>query len=153
MSTAEEFLASIDKSKFSTESASLETIKPWGKEVLLTPPEAPFAFKLIHIKAGARLSLQAHDQKVEAWTLFSGEAKVVIETPEGELTEIVLEPGRGYITALGQRHRLVGITDCIVAEASTPELGTTYRLEDDYDRPHETEELRSAPNRGWQEAE
>ena len=31
-----------------------------------------------------------------------------------------------------------------VFEASTPEIGITYRLEDDYARPHETEEVRAA---------
>lgn len=150
MSTAEDYLKSVDKSKFTTNGVSRETIKPWGKELLLTPDGAPIVSKLIYINAGARLSLQAHDEKIETWTLFSGEAKVVVENSDGELTEVVLEPGKGYITALGQRHRLVGITDCIVSEASTPELGTTFRLEDDYARPDETEEVRASPNRGWE---
>ena len=30
-------------------------------------------------------------------------------------------------------------------EVSTPEIGTTYRLEDDYARPDETEAVRTAP--------
>jgi hypothetical protein len=33
---------------------------------------------------------------------------------------------------------LIGITDCDIIEASTPELGTTWRLEDDFARPDET---------------
>jgi hypothetical protein len=36
----------------------------------------------------------------------------------------------------------VGITDCDILEVSTPEIGTTFRLEDDFKRPDETEELR-----------
>ena len=43
---------------------------------------------------------------------------------------------------VGQRHRLIGITDCDIFEVSTPEIGTTFRLEDDYKRPDETEEMR-----------
>ena len=35
-----------------------------------------------------------------------------------------------------------GITDADIIEASTPELGTTWRLEDDFARPHETPEQR-----------
>jgi len=35
-----------------------------------------------------------------------------------------------------------GIIDCNSIEVSTPEAGTTYRIEDDYKRPNETEELR-----------
>ena len=53
-----------------------------------------------------------------------------------------LQPGQGYTTKVGQRHRLVGVTDCDILEVSTPELGTTWRLEDDYARPHETPEQR-----------
>lgn len=29
------------------------------------------------------------------------------------------------------------------------EKGNTYRLQDDYARPNETEEMRKKPNRGW----
>ena len=37
--------------------------KPWGYEILLTPEDAPYAAKLIHVYAGKRLSLQVHDTK------------------------------------------------------------------------------------------
>ena len=61
---------------------------------------------------------------------------------QGKLIETELENGKGFTTEIGQRHRLVGITDCDIIEVSTPELGTTFRLEDDYKRPDETEEQR-----------
>src|SRR3990167_6114255 len=48
-----------------------------------------------------------------------------------------------------QRHELAGITDCDVVEASTPEIGITERLEDDYKRPDETEDMRKLKDRGW----
>jgi hypothetical protein len=43
-----------------------------------------------------------------------------------------------------QRHRLCAAADedATIFEASTPEAGTTLRLEDDYARADETEELR-----------
>lgn len=94
------------------------------------------------------LSLQLHDEKRETWLLQSGRAKVVWENGDGELVETELEPGRGYTCALGQRHRLVGVTDCEVIEVSTPELGTTWRLEDDYARPHETPDQRALERGG-----
>jgi len=94
--------------------------------------------KVLHINEGARLSLQLHDQKQESWFLMSGQAAVIWENAQGELTQTELQAGRGYSTQLGQRHRLVGLTDCDVLEVSTPELGTTWRLEDDFARPHET---------------
>ena len=60
-------------------------------------------------------------------------------------------PGLGFSCVIGQRHRLIGITDCDVVEVSTPELGTTYRLDDDYARPDETKALRESAGRGWVE--
>jgi mannose-6-phosphate isomerase-like protein (cupin superfamily) len=119
--------------------------KPWGYEVLLTPPDLPYAFKVIHVMAGKRLSLQVHDTKVETQTLVSGDGILVLEGPDAELHSIRMEVGVGYHVSVGQRHRLcAGSTDATVLEASTPEAGTTLRLEDDYARPHETEELRNA---------
>ena len=59
------------------------------------------------------------------------------------------QPGLGYSCSIGQRHRLVGVTDCDVLEVSTPEIGTTFRLEDDYARPDETEAVRHEPGRAW----
>lgn len=68
----------------------------------------------------------------------------------GGLVETELQPAQGYSALAGQRHRLVGITDCEVFEASLPEGdGTTERLEDDYQRPDETADVRQQPNRGW----
>lgn len=133
----------FDPSNFSTESYSLRVEKPWGYEEHLTPPDSPYMLKDIHINAGARLSLQVHDEKSETWTLVNGQAAVIWENNDGELVTTELESGVGYTTQIGQRHRLMGITDCDIIEASTPEQGTTWRLEDDYARPHETPEQRA----------
>jgi len=127
--------------------------KPWGWEIHWTPPDAPYVGKVLHITAGTRLSLQVHDQKRESWFLISGRAGVIWDDGSGELVRTELERGLGYSVAVGQRHRLVGITDCDVLEVSTPETGTTFRLDDDYERPHETEAVRSAPGRGWGDTE
>jgi mannose-6-phosphate isomerase-like protein (cupin superfamily) len=120
--------------------------KPWGYEVLLTPPDAPYTAKLIHVRAGKRLSLQLHDTKVETQTLVSGRGILVLEGPDGQLHDIEMQPGVGYHVAVQQRHRLCAAADqdATIFEASTPEVGTTLRLEDDYARPHETEALRQA---------
>jgi mannose-6-phosphate isomerase-like protein (cupin superfamily) len=98
--------------------------------------------KILHINGGARLSLQLHDEKRESWILQSGRAAVIWENSAGDLVQTELQPGQGYTCALGQTHRLVGLTDCDVIEVSTPELGTTWRLEDDFQRPHETPDQR-----------
>jgi mannose-6-phosphate isomerase len=130
--------------------------KPWGYELHLVPDESPYMVKVLHINAGARLSLQRHlpgptsPGKLETWVLRSGRAKVIWEDGQGRLVETELESGKGYSIPAGLRHRLAGITECEVLEASTPEGdGTTERLEDDYRRPDETAEMRREPGRGW----
>jgi len=138
----------FDRAGFGNAPYASRVEKPWGWELHWTPADLPYMGKLLHIRAGARLSLQLHDAKRETWLLHSGRAKVVWENGAGELAETELEPGRGYTCALGQRHRLVGVTDCEVIEVSTPELGTTWRLEDDYARPHETPDQRALERGG-----
>ena len=132
----------FDKNTFLTDSYIKRIDKPWGYELHWTPADKPYMGKLIHINAGARLSLQVHDKKQESWFIIKGQGKVIWESTNGELIETELEEGKGYSCALGQRHRLAGITDCDIIEVSTPEIGTTFRLEDDYKRPNETPQQR-----------
>lgn len=132
----------IDKKTFDNSSYVKKVDKPWGYELHWTPDNLPYMGKLLHVNAGARMSLQIHEAKRESWFLMSGRAKVIWEDKEGNLIETELEPSKGYTCALGQKHRLGGITECDIIEVSTPEMGTTLRLEDDYSRPDETEEQR-----------
>lgn len=134
----------FDSSDFSTEPYVRRIEKPWGYELHWVPETAPYMGKVIHINAGARLSLQLHDEKQESWLLMNGQAAVLWEDADGNLVQTELQKGQGYSTKLGQRHRLIGITDCDVVEVSTPELGTTWRLDDDYARPNETPQQRAA---------
>ena len=112
--------------------------KPWGWELHWTPANLPYMGKVLHLKANARLSLQAHEAKRESWLLLSGRVKAVWQDDSGALIETELQLGQGYTIAAGQKHRLIGITDSEVIEVSTPETGTTWRFDDDYARPHET---------------
>lgn len=133
----------FDPKNFGTSPYAKRVDKPWGYEIHWVPAEAPFMGKVLHINAGGRLSLQIHDQKQESWFLIKGRAAVLWQNDQGELIETALQPGFGYTSAIGQKHRLVGLTDCDIIEVSTPEVGTTWRLEDDYNRPHETPEQRA----------
>jgi len=132
----------FDKSKFLNNSYTKRIEKPWGYELHFVPEKKPYMGKIIHIDKGKRLSLQVHDKKQESWFLLKGRAKVIWDNNKGELIETELKIEKGYACEIGQRHRLVGITDCDIVEVSTPEIGATFRLEDDYQRPDETEELR-----------
>jgi len=134
--------------KFDTKPYVRKISKPWGYELHWTRDDGPYMGKLIHINAGARLSLQDHDKKTESWFLIKGEAVVIWQEEEGgELIETALERDVGYSCEVGQQHRLKGITDCDVIEVSTPEIGTTRRIEDDYNRSDETEEERDKRNK------
>jgi len=135
-------LNNIDKSNFKNDSYVRRVDKPWGYELHWVPEGVPYMGKVLHIDEGKRLSLQIHDTKQESWFLLNGRGKVMWDNSEGELIETELEKGKGYTCLVGQRHRLIGITDCDVLEVSTPEEGTTLRLEDDYKRPDETPEQR-----------
>jgi quercetin dioxygenase-like cupin family protein len=132
----------FDKSKFTNKPYIKRVEKPWGYEIHWVPEGLSYMGKILHIEAGKRLSMQIHDQKQETYWLLSGECDLIIENSQGTLETIHMQKGVSYTTMIGQRHRHQAITDCDVMEASTPELGTTWRLEDDYARPDETPEQR-----------
>lgn len=123
--------------------------KPWGREIILSTPDLPYTAKILEIKAGKRLSLQYHDQKLETLCLFSGEANIIWGKDQSNLITEKMIDGQGYTITPGTIHRFQAITNCRLFEASTPEIGTTYRLEDDANRNDETESVRNLPNRGY----
>lgn len=112
--------------------------KPWGQEIILTTPDLPYAAKILVVNQGCRLSLQSHSQKTETITLISGQAQITLGTNPAELTTTNMDIDNGYTIYPQVIHRLTAVTDCRFFEASTPEKGTTFRLEDDYHRPDET---------------
>ena len=121
--------------------------KPWGKEIILTAKNLPYAAKILFINAGRRFSLQSHDQKIETLTLITGQAQIILGQNQDSLISKDMEPQTGYTIQPNILHRVKAITNCQIYEASTPEKGTTRRLKDDYNRPDETEEIRNS-NKG-----
>jgi mannose-6-phosphate isomerase len=132
----------LDKTKFLNTTYIRKVDKPWGYELHWVPEGMPYMGKVLHINAGQRLSLQVHDKKQESYWLLNGECNLVLENHKSELEVVKMEKGKGYTTLVGQRHRHQAVTDCDIIEVSTPEMGTTLRLEDDYKRPDETPEQR-----------
>lgn len=139
----------FDSTKFSLVPFQKRVEKPWGYEIIYTPDTAPATGKILHVTAGKRLSLQYHDVKQETLCLIRGEALITLSNNKDEQVEVKMELNKGYLVVPGQVHRVTAITDIDFIEASTPELGNTFRLEDDSNRPTETEELRKSENRGW----
>lgn len=132
----------FNNKNFSLEPFQKKIEKPWGYEIIYTPEEAPAVGKIIHVNAGQRLSLQYHDQKVETLCLIDGKALITLGDSNGQTVEIAMEINKGYFMRPGQIHRVTAVSDITFIESSTPETGNTFRLEDDSNRPTETEEMR-----------
>jgi mannose-6-phosphate isomerase-like protein (cupin superfamily) len=132
----------FDKNTFNNSPFARRIEKPWGYELHWVPEGMPYMGKVLHINAGKRLSLQVHDTKQESYWLVNGECNLLMENQNGEMETVSMQKGVGYTTHVGQKHRHQAITNCDVLEVSTPEAGTTLRLEDDYKRPDETPQQR-----------
>ncbi|MDX2155355.1 MAG: mannose-1-phosphate guanylyltransferase/mannose-6-phosphate isomerase [Hyphomicrobiaceae bacterium] len=78
----------------------LRNLRPWGYfETLNIGPR--FQVKLLHVRPGAKLSMQMHHHRSEHWIVVQGTAKVVI----GDTEKLVRENESVYIFAT-QWHRL-----------------------------------------------
>lgn len=124
-------------------SYQLKVDKPWGYEMILTPPEAPATAKILHINKGSRFSLQLHEKKAETLILINGDAKMVWGNNKDKLFTEKMVNGRGYFIPRGVIHRCEALSDCDIFESSTKEEGTTVRIQDDYARKDETEKERN----------
>ena len=123
--------------------------KPWGYELIITQKDLPYCGKVIFVKAGARWSVHYHEEKKETLSLFSGEAEIWLHDGT-TLQKFPMQKQVGYYVTPGQVHRVIAITDCVIMEASEYEHGVTVRVEDDFARSNEDDELRKDPNRGWE---
>ncbi|PIU73695.1 cupin [Candidatus Shapirobacteria bacterium CG06_land_8_20_14_3_00_40_12] len=129
---------------------SQKILKPWGFEILVTAASLPYGGKISFTRTGKRWSLQYHDQKTETLVLLSGQANLSLGPDQNSLVTLPMEPSQEYTIKPSTIHRFQAVTDCVTVEFSTPEIGTTFRLEDDYSRPNESDATRLLPGRGWQ---
>lgn len=103
--------------------------KPWGSEIILTLTPK-YAWKILCIKKGHRLSLQYHDKKCETLMVCGGKVKVTLGG-----SEFVTDEDSDVIEIPPQTpHRLEALEDTVIFEVSTPELNDVVRLADDYGR-------------------
>jgi len=108
--------------------------KPWGYEIIFTPSNLERVGKILYVKKGHRLSLQYHDKKEETLCLVSGKAKIWLENSQGKILHLPMKLKVGYTVLSGQKHRIEAIEDSYIVEVSSPEIGQTFRIEDDYER-------------------
>lgn len=105
---------------------------PWGRSLTFTQPKNTYTGKVFWMRRGHRMSLQIHTDKSETICLLTGIAQLNLAG-----NTFNMQQGVGYHIPKGVRHRLSAVSNCLLIEASTPEVGTTIRLEDDYGRGSE----------------
>tara|TARA_B100000780_G_C21063329_1_gene427501 strand:+ start:438 stop:914 length:477 start_codon:yes stop_codon:yes gene_type:complete len=130
----EEYKDKIDENKsHRLDISSYRVEKPWGHELWLELNEH-YAYKLIHIKAGNKSSLQWHEKKVETNYVIKGEAEVLLQNADGEMESRKYKPGTGFCVPLKTKHRVIATEDLTMLECSTAHLNDCIRFEDDNDR-------------------
>jgi len=108
--------------------------KPWGHEIIWAVTEH-YVGKILHVKAGEKLSVQYHVQKDETVYLLSGEMRYWVQLPgEPAMRDMHLTTGQSFRITPGTIHSIEAVTDCDVLEASTPHLDDVVRLKDVYGR-------------------
>jgi mannose-6-phosphate isomerase len=109
--------------------------KPWGYEIWWARTDR-YVGKILHINAGASLSLQYHNVKDETILVQAG--TLLFETGSKDdptrLKQIEMKPGDLFHITPHTVHRMIGVTDVDIVEVSTPELDDVVRLEDRYGR-------------------
>jgi mannose-6-phosphate isomerase len=107
--------------------------KPWGHELWFAHTDS-YAGKLLHVKAGERLSIQYHDAKEETSYLLSGRVLLSQGEDADSLAVTEVEPGAVWHNQPRVVHTIEALEDSVVVEVSTPELDDVVRLVDDYGR-------------------
>lgn len=111
--------------------------KPWGHEVWFAQTDR-YAGKLLHVRAGQRLSVQYHEAKDETSYVLSG--RVVVSQGDSPKTMAARElgPGDSWRNSPLVVHTLEAVEDAEIVEVSTPQLEDVVRLEDRYGRVPDT---------------
>lgn len=105
--------------------------REWGEEIVFADTPA-YLGKLLVMKQGTMGGLQRHVEKMETFTLVSGIALVRYDKGDGKLTARVFRQGEVCHVPPGAVHQVEAVTNCIIAEASTPHKDDRVRCEQDY---------------------
>ena len=111
--------------------------KPWDHEGVWAETEAGVG-KTLYDRARETLPLRSHERNDETLYVLAGTRRLEVGPAPGPLEAAELEAGNGYRFPPGTVHRLIGVANCDVLEASTPHLDDVVRLEDRYGRRRPT---------------
>ena len=107
--------------------------KPWGHEIWWAWTDQ-YVGKILHVRAGHRLSVQYHERKDETSYLLSGSVTLHKGTSADDLEATAKEPGSQWRNRPGEVHTIEATEDADVLEVSTPHLDDVVRLADAYGR-------------------
>jgi mannose-6-phosphate isomerase len=107
--------------------------KPWGTELWFAQTDR-YAGKLLHVRAGQRLSIQYHERKDETSFLLSGRLLLSQGQSAESLVTSEMVAGGVWRNEPGHVHTIEALEDAVVIEVSTPELDDVVRLDDRYGR-------------------
>ena len=107
--------------------------KPWGYEIWWAHTER-YAGKILHVNAGASLSLQYHERKDETSYLLAGRLVLTKGLAENAMSVREIAPGESWRNRPGELHKIEALEDSDVLEVSTPDLDDVVRLRDQYGR-------------------
>ena len=99
-----------------------------------------YAFKILEVDAGHRLSLQYHNEKLETMYCLYGCGTLLL-SEHGIDREVIMTPGLHVTINPGVIHRLEAssTSPLVIMEASSPELDDVVRIDDDYKREQEND--------------
>jgi mannose-6-phosphate isomerase len=103
--------------------------KPWGWELEWAVGPSTVG-RLVHVRRGHRLWLDAHNPGEERLVLCAGLLTLVSEDDRGHLSEQSLSPGHVYEIPAGTPHRLVAIEDSDLLSVGPPTLDEVVHVED-----------------------
>jgi mannose-6-phosphate isomerase len=117
--------------------------KPWGHELWFAHTDR-YAGKLLHVKAGHRLSVQYHERKDETSYLLAGRLLLSQGTEAERLSGREIGPGTAWRNTPRLVHTIEALDDAVIVEVSTPELDDVVRIEDRYGRTDDQTVARGA---------
>ena len=107
--------------------------KPWGKEELIEVNKK-YMVKKLTMNKGHRCSLQFHKRKIETIYVLKGKLQISIGKNLKNLRNKIYKAGDTITIKNKIIHRMLGISDSVYLECSTPELTDVVRINDDYNR-------------------
>ena len=109
--------------------AALRLDRSWGYE-LVWPVGAEFIGRIVHVRRGHRLWLEAEDHPSRSVVLCAGSLILAVEDEGGTLREFALEPGQLHEIPAKHRHRLIVVEDADLLAVSPAGDDDFVRLED-----------------------